>query len=244
VLSVETINRWTTLQAQNNFDEAKAQSSLLALPQNLPRIRPANMDQAMSDVFPAISTVKKYHGNGVAVASVSEIIAQAAALLNVGKNLQSHQIDFLACEILANWYWLTIGEVRFVMNSGVTGKYGELYDRLDVSVVCGWFEKYADVRGEVVAQRSRRAHLERIEQSNPNAIEMPDSLKELIQGTANTFLVDGELKKGFSHGEFEPDEPTLRMIEMEWADLPKAGRMPYENYKAMRIAHLKTQMKK
>ena len=121
---METCQRWTTLQAQNNFDEAKAQSSLLALPQNLPRIRPANMDQAMSDVFPAISTVKKYHGNGVAVASVSEIIAQAAALLNVGKNLQSHQIDFLACEILENWYWLTIGEVRFVMNSGLSGKYG------------------------------------------------------------------------------------------------------------------------
>lgn len=198
----------------------------------------------MSDVFPAISTVKKYHGDGVAVASVAEIIAQGAALLNVGKNLQPHQIEFLACEILQEWYWLTIGEVRLIMNNGVTGKYGELYDRLDVSVVLKWFERYADVRGEVIAEKSRRAHLDRKEQESKTATEMPEALKELANRVQPKYLVEGEEKAGFIQGEFEPDKYVLRMIEMEWADLPEVGRVPYENYKSLRIAHLKTQMKK
>jgi len=33
-------------------------------------------------------------------------------------------------------------------------------------------------------------------------------------------LVDGELKQGLPAGEFEIDEPTERMIEMEWRDMP------------------------
>jgi len=69
-------------------------------------------------------------------------------------------------------------------------------------------------------------------------------VKQSLSKLENTFLVDGELKSGLPSGEWEPDEPTLRMIEMELADLPEEKRIPFVNYKAMRIAQLKAQIKK
>lgn len=240
---------WQTLQQNGNFEERKALSSMLALPENLHRILPATIEQAMSDVYPTLATVKKYHGAEAAKDAVIEIIGQAAALLNVGKNLKPHQIEFIAVEILQEFYWLNVGEIRYVMMRGVRGEYGEVYDRLDAQVVFGWIEKYLEVRTELAADKARRAEAEMLaaekqREQSPTTIPMPEYVKKSLGELENRFLVDGELKRGFATGEFEPDEPTLRMIEMEWADLPEQGRLPYENYKAMRVAQLKAQMKK
>lgn len=236
--------RWVALQQTGKFEDPKALSSFLALPQNLPRVKPATHEQALSTAFPTLATVRKYHGEMQSLASVVEIVSEAAALMNVGKNLQSHQIEFIAGELTNQFYFLTIAEIRFFMLEGVRGKYGPVYDCLDVNRVFEWLNKYLDIRAEIVSNRAIRAHVEIREEESQTAIFMPDELKKLAEKLDNTFLVDGELKKGLPSGEFEPDEPTLRMIEMEWADLPEAIRQPYENYKALRIAHLKTQMKK
>lgn len=222
---------------------------MLALPENLHRVLPATIEQAMSDAYPALATVKKYHGPEAAKDAVIEIIGQASALMNVGKNLKPHQIEFIAVEILQEFYWLNIGEIRYVMTRGVRGEYGEVYDRLDTIVIFGWIEKYLEVRAEIAANRARRVEAEMLaaeKARQPNALEipMPEAVKQSLSKLENKFLVDGELKQGLPAGEFEIDEPTERMIEMEWADMPDEDRLPFVNYRVMRIAQLKTQMKK
>jgi hypothetical protein len=231
------------------FEESKALSSLLAFPENLPRIKPASVEQAMSDVYPTLATVKKYHGPEAVKDAVIEIVAQSAALLNVGKNLKPHQIDFIAVEILQEFYWLNVGELRYIMKQGVRGEYGEVYDRIDTIVVFGWIEKYLEVRTEIAANRAMRAEAEqaaaeKVKPQSSTAIPMPEAVKQSLAKLENTFLVAGELKQGPHIGEWEPDEPTMQMIEMEWADLPKEKRLPFVNYKVMRIAQIKAQMKK
>lgn len=242
--ALQTGDRWIKIKEAGKFEEEKAFSSLLALPENLPRVRPLTFDQAVSDVFPTVATVGKYHGKDAAKDAVIEIVGQAAALLNVGKNLQAHQIEFLADEIRQSWYFLTIGEIRFVMENGVRGKYGELYDRLDTNVVLGWFEKYGEMRADRMEEKAVRAHLDRKEHESKTAKEMPEELRALANLLRPKYLVNGEEKAGFIQGEWEPDAPVFRMIEQEWADLPEYGRQPYENYKALRIAQIKAQMKK
>jgi len=242
-------SQWQALQQTGKFEESKALSSMLALPENLHRVLPATIEQAMSDTYPTLATVKKYHGPEAAKDAVIEIMGQASALMNVGKNLKPHQIDFIAIEILQEFYWLNVGEIRYVMTCGVRGEYGEVYDRLDTIVIFGWIEKYLEVRTEIAANRARRVEAEMIaaeKARKPNASEipMPEAVRQSLEKLENTFLVGGELKQGFTTGEFEPDAPMLRMIEMEWADLPEQSRPPYENYKVMRIAQLKALMKK
>lgn len=222
---------------------------MLALPENLHRVLPATVEQAMSDVYPTLATVKKYHGPEAVKDAVIEIVAQSAALLNVGKNLKPHQIEFIAVEILQEFYWLNVGELRYIMKQGVRGEYGEVYDRIDTIVVFGWIEKYLEVRTEIAANMAMRAEAEQAaaEKAKPQshtAIPMPEAVKESLSKLENTFLVDGELKSGLPSGEWEPDEPTMRMIEIEWADQPDVERIPFVNYKVIRIAQLKAQMKK
>jgi len=244
----QTREKWSILLAKSLFEEAKAQSSLLALPENLHRVKPAKIEQAMSDVFPTIATVRKYHDEATALAAVCEIIAQAAALLSIGRNIQPHQIRFVAEEILKEYYYLTIAEIRFCIENGVRGNYGAIYDRLDTSVIFDWLEKYILERTEtserLAAQRQGQeaAKWKKEAQENQNLKPMPESLKQSLQSLENTFLVGGELKKGVTSGEFEPDEHILRMIRQEWE--VDNQLLSFENFKTMRIAQIKSEMKR
>lgn len=202
----------------------------------------------MSSVFPTLATVRKYHDESVALGSICEIIAEASALLSVGKSIQSHQITFLAREVLREYYYLTIAEIRFCMEQGVRGEYGQIYDRLDASVVAEWFVKYTANRTVVgeeidlrrIGDETARWRKEAIE--NKNLKPMPDSLKQSIENLSNSFLVGGEIKKGIKAGEFEPDGVVIEMIKSEWENGGK--EYTFEQFKALRIAQLKAQMKR
>lgn len=228
------------MKQAGTFEQDKCELAQHSLNSNLPT--PRTVKDAVSSDVATLATIRKYMGEESAKDVLIETIGFASGLLNIGKNLQPHQIDFLADEILREWYWLKISEMKFVMLEGVRGNYGELYDCLDFRTVMQWLAKYDEQRTAVVEQENGQ----KVEQYaiSETAIEMPEEVRELIGKFENIFLVEGESKKGLAGGEFEPDEPTLRMIEMEWADLPESGRAPYENFKALRIAQLKAQMKK
>lgn len=240
-LPEETCQRWTTLQAQNNFEVVKAESSCLALPYNLHRIKPATIEQAMSDVFPTIATVGKYHGKAQAKAAVSEMIAQAAALLNVGKNIQPHQIGFLADDIQREYYFLTIGEIRYIMERGIRGEYGTSYDRIDAQTVSEWIENYLAIRGEIAAQRAQRAqaqadHEEREATKGKQYGPPPPGVVEAMRNLQAKFI---EVEKP----EFEADAVTLEMIRQEYAGLIDPS-LSLEKFTDMRIAQLKAMLRK
>ena len=251
-LPSQTREKWTMLLAKNQFEEAKAQSSMLALPENLHRVKPAKIEQAMSGVFPTLATVRKYHDEATALAAVCEIIAQAAAQLSVGRNIQPHQIRFVAEEFLREYYYLTIAEIRFCIEQGIRGNHGIIYDRLDTAVVFDWLEKYLLERTETAErltaqkQGEEAAKWKKEAQESQSLKPMPEILKESLRSLENTFLVDGELKKGVAAGAFEPDAPMLVMILEEWEAKRESGeeRPGFEQYKTMRIAQIKAQMKK
>jgi len=134
------------------------------------------------------------------------------------------------------------------MEQGVRGEYGQIYDRIDASVVSEWFEKYTSNRtlvGEQIDANKVGNEIARWRQEaseNQNLKPMPDSLKQSIESLSNTFLVDGELKKGIKAGEFEPDGAVIEMIKSEWETGSK--KYTFEQFKLMRIAQLKAQMKR
>lgn len=219
------------------------------MPENLHRCKPATVKQAMSDVFPTLATVRKYHSGATAKGAAAEIIGQGAALLNVGKNLQPHQIEFIADEILREYYYLTIGEIRYIVERGVRGEYGTNYDRFDVQTVFEWIEKYLVERTSTAEQEAQAKpgndSAKWREWAKKNGKPMPESVRQALSALENKYLVDGEAKQGVRSGEFEPDTATLEMIRQEWeTNEGNAQRQPFENYKTLRIAQLKAMMKK
>lgn len=204
----------------------------------------------MSSVFPTLATVRKYHDENTALSAVCEIIAQAAALLSVGRGIHRHQIEFLAEDILRKYYFLTIAEIRLCMEYGVRGDYGTIYDRLDTSVVFEWIEKYISIRAEIASRKAEQkpgdeaAYWREQANKNPGLKPMPYEIKKALLNVENKWLVDGELKAGVKSGDFEPDAAVLEMILQEWSNDKTPGKMPYRDYETMRIAQIKAQMKK
>lgn len=226
--------RWAELQRAGKFEESKALLSLLALPANLEMVKPRSLEQALDGSTPAISTVNKYQGQEVSKDAVIQIIAEAAALLNIGKNLQPHQIEFLAEDILQDWFYLTIGEIRYIMQQGIRNRWGNIYDRLDVETVMGWIGQYDAVRTDMVERRAQKAAGA---ESTEKAIPMPDSLKRLAEDLA---------PKSRAIAEFVPDAPFEELVRQEWATLADADKqgLDFQKFRVMRIEYTRSLLKR
>lgn len=233
-LTPKTETRWNELQRAGKFEEDKALLSLLALPQNLASVQPRSIEQALDGSTPAISTVTKYMGPEVSKDAVIQIIAEAAALLNIGKNLQPHQIEFLAEDILQDWFYLTIGEVRYIMQQGIRNRWGNIYDRLDVETVMGWIGQYDAIRTETVERRAQKAASA---ESTANAAPMPESLKKLAEDLA---------PKSRAIPEFVPDAPFEELVRQEWGELSKneQAAIGFPKFRIMRIEYTKALLKR
>lgn len=191
------------------------------------------MEQAMSEKYPTVASVKKYHDEQLALDAVVEIIAEAASLVNLGRNLKPNQIDFLAEEILREYYYLTLGDIRLMMKQGVTGKYGELYDRLDVQVVMGWLERYTEERANAAEGKSQQAHVSNV---SDNAKPMPEWFGEFVQKMQVKYNSEPP-----AH-EFAPDANFWQMVEQEY--LESGEQMPLDQFKQMRLAQTKAMLKR
>lgn len=78
----------------------------------------------------------------VPCAIIERLLAGLALSLNVGKNLEPHQLSGLAKKIYAKYYYLSFDELIHVFDKGSSGQYGKLFDRVDEEVIFGWLEKY------------------------------------------------------------------------------------------------------
>lgn len=205
----------------------------MALPQNLGAIQVRTIEQAVNGETPTLSTVRKYHGEAIARNAIIETIAFAAGLLNIGKNLQSHQIGFLADEILRDWYWLKIGELKFIMEQGIRGAYGELYDRLDFNTVLEWISAFDAARTEIVERSSQRAETEadlsERKNSNGKEVPMPDFVKELA------IKFDSKLPYDKNLPQFKPDSAFEEMIADEWETANADTRESFKTFDTFRF---------
>lgn len=206
---------------------------------------PATALQAISTPSASLATLRKYQSADFMEASVGRLIAMYAGLLNIGKNLQPFQIGTIASELCADYYYLTLAEVQYVMKQGVKGSYGKLYDHLDISIIMGWFEQYDAERVEIAASKAREAHKvlmkesaewegcceQRLLQSGSSGpIEAPSFITALIEKLESK-------EKAKPMADFEPDKFYWAMVEDEYAQTDKS--LTLAQYKAMRLAQAK-----
>ena len=205
---------------------------MLAMPQYLGSIKPVSMEDAMSGKTPTVATVKKYQGEAAAKAVIEQIIGEASALINVSRNLTVPQIEFLADEILSTYYYLTLADLRFVMREGVTGKYGDIFDRLDVRVVTSWVDRYVSAR--LNAAEGRNMNARKKDEPAGNAVPMPDWFVNFLR----KFEASSQPK-----AEFEPDEAFWQSVDQEWSENTDPARPTLKQFQTMRLAQVKAMFK-
>ena len=69
-------------------------------------------------------------------------LVEANDQLNIDGKMSDVQIG-VAAKILDGKYWFfTPDDFRLAFMNGITGKYGKIYNRLDIGVICGWLDEY------------------------------------------------------------------------------------------------------
>jgi hypothetical protein len=90
--------------------------------------------------------------------ALSLLITQLGNSFNVGKNVDTLQV-YECATLLAEKYWyLRLEEFVYVFKQARLGKYGKVYDRLDVQVISEWLTTYDT--GERLAEMERRRQVQ------------------------------------------------------------------------------------
>lgn len=148
-------NEWQALVQAGTFEPTKAILSLEATKQEflkLPTHR--TIEEVFSNPTATLSTVNKYRGRARVQAIIEHLIKASAKFLNVGRGMNEYQIAETARMIYDDYYFFTVADLKVCFRSGVSGKFGQVYDRLDGMVIFDWLEKYAGERSQIAERES------------------------------------------------------------------------------------------
>jgi len=153
---------------------------------------------SLTDCFalrsPSVGAVAHYVGERDAVQMVAEIIANAAALVNVGKNIQAPQIYPTAALIVSmpEFRLFSVADFRLAINRGVTGQYGKLYDSFDITTICAWLNQYWSERMDFAENAATMAMVEQTQ----NDKFMPDWFSEYLrESKAKQIRIENERRE-------------------------------------------------
>ena len=89
---------------------------------------------------------------------IGYMIAKTAKKFNIGKNINPEQIGEAIESIFEDYYYLRLSDLYLVLRNGVRGKYGQMYDRFDESVLMGWLDTYAEERMNTAEEQQQIRH--------------------------------------------------------------------------------------
>lgn len=70
------------------------------------------------------------------------LLVWAGGQLNVTEPLSDEQYESCALTLLVKYKMLRLEDIAIALRQGVTGEYGRVTNRVDVSVICGWVNAY------------------------------------------------------------------------------------------------------
>ncbi len=103
----------------------------------------------------SIALIRKESGERNAVHVIIEALVWARSQMNVSRNMNEEQIVTCAGIIMKEYYWLSGQDIMKCMKGGVTGKYGDVYERFDINVILGWLVRYENDRVSDVEVKRR-----------------------------------------------------------------------------------------
>lgn len=93
-----------------------------------------------------------------------EILTDLVMSFNIGKTMNENQIVEAVEIIGSEYYFLKPTELKYCFQKAKTGKYGVVYDRIDLSIICGWIDSYMDERlTETIKTQQNEQKAHRIE---------------------------------------------------------------------------------
>jgi len=74
------------------------------------------------------------------------LIARCCAMLNIEKNMNNEQIKFSAEHFVQHHWKYSLEDIQLCLDRGTAGIYGTIYNRLDLSILNEWMDKFEQER--------------------------------------------------------------------------------------------------
>lgn len=109
----------------------------------------------------SLATIKKNVGTTRTEALIKVYLVRLNDLLDLKKPLSEAAIDDIASTLVIDYYMLSMLDIVFVLEQAKKGKYGDLFESLNIPKVIKWFETYFNERcdtAEKMSDKERSKH--------------------------------------------------------------------------------------
>lgn len=106
------------------------------------------------DKYPSLAVIRRDHGAEVIEDLIMAYLVDLREKINAKRHLTDEQIEEIAFEVVGLFYHFTIADIHLVFKWAKLGKYGELYESIDMPKVMGWFDTYDNARTNTATQES------------------------------------------------------------------------------------------
>ncbi len=142
----------------------------------------------------------------VLLKALSALITQLRQSLNVGKNLDTLQVYECASLLMEKYWYFRLEEFVYVFKQVKLGKYGKVYDRLDVQVISEWLHLYDTTERLVELDRKRQME----QKTEANTLLSREEVQRCYQKWKSGEKLDAQLAE--ERCQQEAEEERLREV--------------------------------
>ncbi|MEB3380313.1 hypothetical protein [Flavobacterium psychrophilum] len=153
---MDSKNKSLTTSSDNGLTVAQKQALTNYLPENfLPKVKAlTTIKQVLEQKTSSLAKIKKEVGIVRTEALIKVYLIRLNELLELKKPLSEDAINEIASILTTDYYNLSMIDVVFVTNQAIKGKYGEMFESLNIPKVLKWFETYFNDRCNTAEQMS------------------------------------------------------------------------------------------
>lgn len=122
-------------------------------------LKPRGLSDAAYSFTPLLQKFKEAEGETKTRALMVIIISDLVEFFNVGKRMNDIQVAQTADLVIDNYSWFNIEDFKLCFNYAKSGKFGNLYDRIDGQVIMNWLAMYDDIRTAKIREDNDIEHI-------------------------------------------------------------------------------------
>lgn len=174
-----------------------------------------SLPQIMDSTERQISTLRK-ESRPETVGKVTFLISKLCSSLNIGRNMTAPQIAMCAEAIVEEMWRFKLDDIDLCFRNGMTGKYGQIYDRMDQMVIFGWLKEYEKERDMAIA---KKRDSEQAGYSNVYDVFQHPQMKQILQDVTSKLDVKAKPVEHLKIRELSREEKLMQQWMSEFDDI-------------------------
>ena len=190
---MDTNNKSLQIFSDNALTPLQTKALTNYLPENfLPKVKAiTTVKQALQQSTSSLAVIKRNVGVTRTEALIKVYLVRMNDLLDLKKPLSEDAINEIANILTTEYYNLNMTDVVFVIQQAIKGKYGEMFESLNIPKVIKWFEIYFNERCNTAEQMSyEESHKHKSTFGRERSSDAPDEQKEFSKQYAINKLIE------------------------------------------------------